>query len=74
MTVIKNGECYDVIQCKTCGFIRKRHGLEESPLGIVCYPETTCTDCNRIFKTQKGHDNHKEKNKHKTPEWLPDGV
>lgn len=73
-TVIKNDEVYDVIRCPTCKNIRKRYGLDGSPVLIECHPERTCNECNRVFKTQKGYDDHNEKNIHNTPQWLPDGV
>lgn len=73
-TVLRNDAVYDIIQCTRCKIYRKRVGLDGSSTYIICKPELTCLECNKIFKTQKGYDKHDVKNKHRTPEWIPDGV
>lgn len=74
ITILRNDQAYDILKCSNCNIFRKRFGLNETPTHIICKPNVTCKECNRIFKTQKGYDNHMKKGKHKTPDWLPDGV
>ncbi len=75
ITIMRDNQVYDILQCKTCGLFRKRHGLGENfNYSPECFPDLTCNECNKTFKTKKSFDTHKQKANHKTPSWIPDGV
>ena len=75
-TVIKNGTNYDIMKCKKCKLFYQRFGFGSEFFGcdFVCDENRNCLECNKQFKTEKYCINHHNKGKHKTPDWLPDGV
>lgn len=74
MTVSRGRSFYDVWRCEVCRLFYQRFGLSGRPPSIMCTPKQVCLDCNKVFKTEKALVKHKEKNRHKPPAWLPDGV
>ena len=76
LTILRNNLTYDILICKNCKIFKRRFGLGENfPYeSTKCYPDLSCNECNKVFKTEKGIKNHKMKDKHKIPDWLPDGV
>ncbi|KKL78889.1 hypothetical protein LCGC14_2020380 [marine sediment metagenome] len=74
VTIIRNNNPYDILICSNCKIFIRRFGLNPTPTQIKCYPELTCNECNKVFKSQKRYDNHTKIKYHITPEWMPDGV
>lgn len=77
VTVTRGDESYDIWQCQRCFIFRKRKALNDDwwiTGTIECVPERTCNDCNKVFKTIRLYQKHKEQKKHKAPVWLPDGI
>lgn len=75
VTVTKNDESYDIMYCEGCKEFNKRHGFGENFwYNRECHPETFCSECNKRFTSKKGLEKHNERDNHKQPEWLPDGV
>lgn len=74
MTVFKGHSSYDIYKCKKCGLYHQQFGLTGRPSTTECRPKLTCTECNRVFKTEAMLARHNKINKHKEPIWLPDGV
>lgn len=74
-TISRGYSSYDILICKNCKMYYQRFGLGIGfPKEIKCNPELNCNECNKSFKTIKLLLKHNEKNKHKIPDWLPDGV
>ena len=76
MTVIRNGRNYDIMQCEECKMFYQRFGLPTEFYGVdfVCDPKRNCLECNKQFKKEVYATKHSENDKHKTPDWIPDGV
>lgn len=71
-TISRNGEMYDIWQCKLCKLYVKRPTVEMPQR--KCKPDQSCLECNKIFVSVKSLQKHNERNNHKTPNWIPDGV
>jgi len=75
LTVVRNRENYDIMECSQCKLFIKRHGLGQGfNYQRECKPDLVCVECNKQFKSKSGLKKHMDVGKHKTPEWLPDGV
>jgi len=51
---------YDTYICKNCGLKQKRRSISR-PLPTACYPDRTCTICNKVFKSKKNLIRHQMK-------------
>jgi len=52
------GRIYDVWECKRCGLQKRVYGLGHPPYGEECFPERTCRECNKVFKSIENYKRH----------------
>ncbi len=69
MTLGDGLDTYDIMECSNCYFQIKRHGISSAGK-VKCFPEQTCRSCNKIYKTEKGYQNHMNKDRHRRPVWC----